>query len=199
MSRLIETISVRDGIALHLSDHQDRMDRSILELYGHENECSLKESLRVPSEFQTGWVKCRVVYGKNIEHVGWQSYHIRPVTSIELVHADDLDYSWKYEDRSVFDRLIRQADTDDVIIVKAGLVTDSSYANLLFRKGNDWFTPDTPLLAGTQRKRLIEAGKITIRTIRPADICQFDALKYINAMLDMEVSPEIPVQVIRRP
>lgn len=199
MSRLIETICVRDGIPLHLSDHQDRMDRSLMALYGLENKISLEKSLQVPSVFKSGWVKCRVAYGKNIEHVNWTPYHIRSVDSITLVHADDLEYSWKYKDRSVFERLIRQAGTDDVIVVKAGYITDSSYANLLFREDNEWFTPDTPLLPGTQRKRLIESGKVSIRPIRPGDISQFDALKYINAMLDLEVSPEIPTNVIRRP
>ena len=199
MSRLIETICVREGNIMHLSDHQERMDRSIMELFGRHNDSNLIDVLSIPTEFQTGWVKCRVVYGVKIEHVMWQPYQIRPVNSIGLVRADDLDYSYKYEDRNEFERLIKQAGTDDVIIVKAGWITDSSYANLLFRKANDWYTPMHPLLPGTQRKRLIESGQIKVRNISPDDLSEFDAIKYINAMMDMETSPVLPIGVIKEP
>jgi 4-amino-4-deoxychorismate lyase len=44
---------------------------------------------------------------------------------------------------------------DDIIIVRNGFVTDASYANLIFRKGDEWFTPATFLLAGTMRAFLL--------------------------------------------
>ena len=198
MSRWIETICVVDGVLLHLADHQERMDRTLEELCGIPNKIRIEDVLQVPSGFQSGRVKCRVVYHEEIVDISWQTYRIKPLSSIGLVRADHMDYSWKYEDRKEFDRLRELAGTDDIIVVKDGLITDSSYANLIFRQNGNWFTPSTPLLPGTQRHRLIEYGQIQVREIKPQDLETYEAFKYINAMLDIEFSPTLSMRLIRK-
>src|SRR5690606_5802083 len=197
MCRLIETICVRDGQILHLSDHQDRMERSIFHLFGSHSPPLLEEYLEVPLEFNTGWVKCRVLYDQAIREITWNAYQIRSISSIGLVYNDAVNYSWKFEDRSVFDQAIRAARTDDVIMIRDGYLTDASYANIILKSGSDWITPSTPLLPGTQRKRLLESRAIQAEPIRVRDLVHFEGIKYINAMLDIERSPEMPMETIR--
>lgn len=197
MCQFIETICVKRGKILHLADHQERMDRSIFYFYGKRTTPDLKSFLTTPEYAQKGWYKCRIEYGQEIEDITWEPYHIKEISSLSLVIADDINYSWKYTNRSIFKELIREAMTDDIIIVKNGYITDSSYANLLFRSDEDWVTPSTPLLKGTQRNRLLKAGVIKEQLISRNDLYKYDRIKWINAMLDMKDGPEWPMEIIK--
>ena len=197
MSRWIETIALKDGVLMHLSDHQERMDRTIRDMLGIENSIILEATLTPPAGLDHGLVKCRIVYDTVIHMINWEPYNIRDHGSIAIVHNNDLEYSTKKEDRSALENLIKKAQVDDVIIVQHGKVTDASYANLIFRKNQDWVTPSTPLLAGTMRNRLLRQGKIKESPVHVEDLMAFDGFKYINAMLDMENSPELSMQIIR--
>ena len=89
----------------------------------------------------------------------------------------------KYADRCLINTLFAQRGScDEIIIIKNGKVTDCSIGNLIFRQGEKWYTPDTPLLLGTQREKLLQEGKIQERTIFQEDIVNFDEIKIINAM-----------------
>ena len=89
----------------------------------------------------------------------------------------------KYSDRSLINKLFDQRGScDEIIIIKNGKVTDCSIGNLIFRQGKKWYTPDSPLLLGTQREKLLQEGKIQERTIFQEDIVNFDEIKIINAM-----------------
>jgi 4-amino-4-deoxychorismate lyase len=84
---------------------------------------------------------------------------------------------------------------DDILIVKRGHVTDCSFSNIIFRRGNHWYTPWSALLKGTQRQRLIEENKLIEEEIRLKDIRSFDTFKLINAMLE-DSGAELPVSNI---
>ena len=89
----------------------------------------------------------------------------------------------KYSDRSLINTLFARRDvSDEIIIIKNGKATDCSIGNLIFRQGKKWYTPDTPLLLGTQREKLLQEGKIQERTIFQEDIVNFDEIKIVNAM-----------------
>jgi 4-amino-4-deoxychorismate lyase len=79
----------------------------------------------------------------------------------------------------------------DVLIVKNGLITDTSFANIAFSDGNKWYTPDTPLLKGTQRAYYLAQGILTERRISPADLRGFTKARLINAMLDLNTGNDI--------
>ena len=88
-------------------------------------------------------------------------YHVRPVHSLQLVVQDDIDYRYKQADRRVLDEAFALRDTaDDVLIVRHGLLTDTSIANIALWDGCEWHTPAQPLLAGTQRRYLLDTGQI---------------------------------------
>ena len=86
---------------------------------------------------------------------------------------------------------------DEVIIVKDGYITDTSYTNLCFFDGTTWFTPDTPLLPGTMRQRLLDQGIIKEKSIPLSDLNKYQSISLINAMMDLGelVIPVSKIQV----
>ncbi len=186
MLRLVESIKVQDGVIHNLEHHQERMNLSVYKLTGENNRIFLSDELSVPAEFSAGLFKCRVVYTDRIELVEFIPYIRRDIRSLKLIHAD-IDYSCKYEDRSGLNSLFAQrGECDDILIIKDGLVTDSSSANIAFTDGQLWFTPAKPLLHGTKRSRLIAEKKLIERDITAAEIKRFTHASIINAMIDPE-------------
>lgn len=183
MLRLVESIKVQDGVIYNLEHHQERMDRSLYKLTGEKNRINLSDELNVPAENCTGIFKCRVVYRDHIELVEFVPYIRREIRTLKLIHAD-IDYPCKYEDRTGLNRLFAQrGGCDDILIIKNGLATDTSSANIAFTDGEAWFTPATPLLHGTKRNRLIAENKLIERDITAADIKNFTHASIINAMI----------------
>lgn len=185
MCRLFETIRVVDGEPRHLPYHEARMTAARRALLSLTGAVRLSPILSVPNDLRQGTVRCRVVYGRSIESVEFTPYTRRSVTSLALVHDETIDYGHKYLDRSALERLREsRGDADDVLIVRRGLVTDTSFSNIAFDDGTGWVTPAEPLLAGTARARLIAAGTLREATITPADLVRFRRAALVNAMLD---------------
>lgn len=184
MLRLVESIKIQDGEICNLQHHQERMDRSLFKHTGIKNRINLSDELTVPAEYFTGLYKCRVVYRDSIELVEFIPYLRRDIRSLKVIHAD-IDYSCKYENRSELNMLFAQrGECDDILIIKNGLVTDTSSANIAFTDGREWFTPAKPLLNGTKRSRLITEQKLIERDITAADIKKFTHASILNAMID---------------
>lgn len=185
MSLLFETIRISNGKARHLRWHEGRMNRARQELWNLSNPVILQELIQVPAEFRTGLVRCNVHYGPEIESVTFKIYEKKPICTLRLVKSDVIDYHVKYFDRSLLESLFAlRGDCDDIIIIKDGLITDTSMSNLIFFDGKTWVTPVKPLLKGTCRERLIFEGKITEAAIRPEDLYKSKGVKLINAMRD---------------
>ena len=68
-------------------------------------------------------------------------------------------------------------------MVKNGLLTDSYYANIALYKNGVWYSPKTPLLAGTQRSRLIQNEKLVLIDIAVSELFEFEKIKIFNAMI----------------
>lgn len=193
----IETIKVKNGKAFYLEDHQKRMEASVRFCFGADAPVpSLAASIRVPDGIGDRWYKCRVVYGKTIHSVEYEPYKIKTVKKLILREAPGISYNLKWRDRSALDQLKDNTEADDIIITQNGLITDGSFANLLFLKDGIWYTPDTPLLPGTQRARLLRDKKIVSKRISVNDLKAFEKVKWINAMLDMKDGPEWPIEII---
>jgi 4-amino-4-deoxychorismate lyase len=185
MSLLFETIRVSDGEPRHLPWHEMRMTRARLEVWNINKPIRLEEVIRVPGEYKTRLARCNVYYGPEIEAVTFKFYEKKPIRSLKIVNSDTIDYHAKYTDRSFLESLLSfRGDCDEIIIIKNGLVTDTSMSNLIFFDGAKWVTPATPLLAGTCRERLLFEGKITEAIIRPEEVHNYTGVKLINAMRD---------------
>ena len=94
------------------------------------------------------------------------------------------DYTYKSCDRSALNALFGQrAGADDVLIVRRGLITDTSIANIALWNGSRWETPEAPLLEGTMRAYLLDEGLITPCAIRPQDLPRYTRVRLFNAMI----------------
>jgi 4-amino-4-deoxychorismate lyase len=123
---------------------------------------------------------------------------VRHIRSLKLVYDDNISYSYKYTDRTNILRLFDlREECDDILIIKNGKVTDSSYANVIFRDFNGtWVTPATFLLHGTRRSNLLFNKLIREVDIGVSDLHLYTDLRLINAMLGIEDSESIPVSQI---
>lgn len=197
MSRLLlETIRCQDGQLDNLHYHQERLMRSRRELLGLQGGIRL-EDIHPPGEARQGLFKCRVIYAEKIETVEFLPYLFRPVNSLKLVDCGQLSYSYKFADRKAIDKLFRlRGRADDVLFLRRGLLTDTSYANIALFDGEKWFTPARPLLAGTRRAALIEAGLLLPDHIHAADLPHFRELRLINAMSRLEDERTVPLNHI---
>lgn len=192
MYPLFESIKIENGQAPHLSWHQERVNRSYPLLFGSNNPFLLEELLRIPAAVLEGLYKARFVYSDKEYYWEFHPYSPKKINRLKWVEANELEYSLKFQDRKALnDLLLGTGEKEEIIILKKGFVTDSSYSNLVFRSGESWYTSDTPLLEGTCRARLLSEEKITSIPIRKEDLAQFEAAKLINAMLDLEDTMEI--------
>ena len=184
MCRFFETIRITDGVAVNLAMHEQRMFETRNVFFGITVPVQLSEILHVPPVYFEGRVRCRLEYGKSIGIPEFSSYSMRKIESVEIVDAGDVSYDYKFSDRRALLDLKSRSCADEIIVSKNGFLTDSSFSNIVFYDGDHWITPDSFLLNGTARRRLLEAGLIRERCIRPCDIRNFSQLSFLNAMLD---------------
>ena len=192
MTLLLETIRISDGTPQNLSLHEERMNASRRKLLGSPGAISLAEHISVPNDCLTGVYRCRLIYEESIISIEFSPYRTAAIRTLKVVHADDIDYSLKYLDRTCLTSLIDREVADDVLIIKNGFVTDTSYSNIVFTDGRKWITPDTPLLQGTMREKLLLDGTIIEERITVDDLGRFTHFRLINAMLRFD-SPILPV------
>jgi 4-amino-4-deoxychorismate lyase len=187
MCRLVESIKVEGGQLIHIEWHNLRFNEARREAFGVEQAVNLQDLIVIPEGLSCEVYKCRVLYKQQIEAVEFVPYTPRMVKTLRLVDGGAIDYHLKGENRTELNRLLLQkGEADDILIVKDGCITDTSYANIAFFDGCQWFTPDTYLLNGTQRRRLLAEGFLTEARVTPADLVKYSMAKPINAMLDWE-------------
>ena len=186
MCQFVETICIQDGKARNLRYHIDRMNRTIRQFFPHLTSVTEADLLpQIPQE--SGLQKARVVYSaEGITERTFAPYALRTIQNIALVEDNDINYAWKSTDRTPLTRQREKAThADEVIIIKDGCVTDTSYTNLCFFDGHEWFTPDAPLLPGTMRQYLLDQGLIRPRRILATDIPHYQKVSLINAMMQL--------------
>lgn len=197
MCQLLETIKCAEGKLENLDYHQARFSLSRKIKFSADDEISLKKQIQIPDFAKTGLFRCRVIYGKQIDRIEFVPHVYRSVTTLRLIECDDIDYQFKYSDRKKLEAVFEKRDEcDDIIIVKNGWITDSFAANLVFFDGEKWVTPDKPLLAGTQRARLLSEGQITSASITKYDLKNFQKAGLINAMNNLENMPVVEISKI---
>jgi 4-amino-4-deoxychorismate lyase len=193
MSLLLESIKLVDGEFRNLFYHERRMNRALKFLCGVQEHFYLEEFLQHLDLPKQGLYKCRMVYDDVSRDIEFIPYEYKAINSLRVVEHDRVSYEFKYADRKVLNRLYElRRNSDDVLIVKRGLVTDSSYANIVFRRGKHWYTPWSALLKGTMRAQLLEKDLIQEEEIRVEDIKTFETFKLINAMWEFD-GPEMDV------
>lgn len=197
MFPLLESLKLKDGIIRNIEYHQARLNHSMKELFPGAGQIDLKREISIPDNCLSGIYKVRVLYGPTVGKIEIAPYNFRSVQSLKVVYHESIDYHLKYTERQILDELFAQrGNCDDIIIVKNGLVTDSFVANLLFFDGKRWVTPACPLLKGTKRQLLLDRGIISEMEISEDDISTFQKVGLINAMIDFDEMPVVPVDRI---
>lgn len=183
MCRYIETIRIEKGRLRNIAYHDRRMNEVRREVWRVDRSVSLETYIDAsPYEERT---RCRVTYGRDVESVEFFPYQIRPVHSLQLVRGGQIEYRRKRADRSELNALFAcRGEADDVLIVRGGLLTDTSIANIALGDGTGWYTPASPLLEGTQRACLLDAGMIRPLDIHADDLSRFQKIRLFNAMID---------------
>lgn len=186
MCRFIETIRIEHGRAHNLTRHEQRMEATCRHFGFQAPLAELNRICNHPT-LPRRLSKLRIVYGpEGIVEKSYTPYSIRKVDTLGLVDGFDIDYSYKFLNRNCINQLKDgNSHFDEIIIVRHGLITDTSYTNLAFFDGRTWFTPRTPLLPGTMRARLLEEGRLTLCDIRPSGLNVFSHVTLINAMLNL--------------
>ena len=195
---LLETIKCKDGRLFNMEFHQDRLNEAHEKLFPESSPLILSELLQVPEQYQKGLYRCRVLYAETIEKVEFLLHRFRVTESLMLVEDSSIDYALKYADRAQLKALFeKRAGCDDILIVKNDCITDSYTANPIFFDGKTWWAPDTPLLEGTQRAKLLSEGRISQCRIRVSDLPGFEKVGLINALQDMDDMPVVSIENIQ--
>ena len=197
MYPLVESIRIENGIVRNLDYHQRRLDRTFLHVYGEPAPFQLDKLIKFPPDLSTEKIKLRFLYNKTSFQYETQKYKPKNIKTLQIVEDNTIDYSCKQTDRRSIDRLLKtKAKCDDILIIKNGFITDTSSANIVFFNGNEWLTPDTPLLKGTCRERLLTEGRIKEVPIRLEELPIYSSFCLINAMVEGFDNP-IPIQNIK--
>lgn len=190
MNRYLETIKILDQKTYNLEYHQKRVDNTI-----GKGKLNLA-SIVVASQKEL--TRCRLVYDEHGEYsIEYIPYTKKDIRRLKLVFDDTIEYGRKYEDREHLNQLFSLKDgCDDVLIIKNGLVADTTIANIAFFDGDLWLTPKQPLLEGTMRAKLLEEKKIFPTQIYYKDIPKFKKIALMNAMVDFDIITQEKIEDI---
>lgn len=196
MFQFLETIKIKNNEIHDIEFHQKRVDRTFKDFYNSSSSLNLLESISINSNYNNIH-KCRFLYNENNYKIEFIPYSIKDIEKVKLVEDNSINYNYKFINRDNLNKLKNiNKEYDDIIIVKNGLITDSSYANLLFFNGSSWITPNSPLLAGTKREKLLNDKVIIEDKICINDLKSFSKFMFVNAMLDFDLNRALPIDII---
>ena len=198
MSQFFESICVKEGVAENLSFHQARVYKTLQSFDASQNNISLKAIVEQLTLSTLGLFKLRISYDLNGNHqVKLTPYQYKLINQFALVDIKGYRYDYKYENRDWINEALIQSGTDEIMMHENGFIKDCSYTNIVFYDGVNWYTPESPLLEGTQRAKLIQEGLILPKALHVKDIPSFVKFKCINAMMHWDTAVEYSVKLIK--
>lgn len=183
-----ETLKVKDGKILNLKYHQKRVDKT-RDFFGFKGKLELEEnSFNLP---QKGEFRLRIDYSKEIKSFTCKEFTCREFKEFRVLKSD-IEYDYKYANRDELDAL--KTDEKEIIIVKNGLITDTTIANIAIRVESDWLTPKTPLLKGTTRARLVDEGFLKCADLTLEDLEKAENFAIMNALIDFKIVKKASIE-----
>ena len=178
-----ETIKCDDFEIFNLEYHQKRVAKTIGKNF------DLQEYINPPTN---ELLRCKIVYNKDeILSVDYFPYQKRDIKSFKIVVDNGLDYSKKYINRDKIDELFLKKDScDEIIILKNGVVTDTSIANIAIYYENSWITSKNCLLRGTTRDRLINDRLLIEKDISVQMLKETTKIALMNAMIGFDIKED---------
>ncbi len=163
--------------------HNQRFNSSRSQLFQIEKQENLRDFIHIPSNMNSGVVKCRITYDQSILDVEFQQYRRKPIRSLQVIECN-FNYDFKFKDRSAINELYNhRMKCDDILMMKKGFITDTSYGNVSFTRNGSWYTPNKPLLKGIRRARLQSLGKLIPQSIHINDVSSYSHICIFNAMI----------------
>jgi 4-amino-4-deoxychorismate lyase len=187
MYLLLESIKVHQN-KIHAWDyHKQRIDRSMAICYHLKSHplIDIKNIQKYTDKLDSQTYKLRLLYNKESYRIEHHQYTLKPITSLRLVRADNIQYSEKYVERESLSKLYQQrGSADDILIIRNGMVTDTHYCNVALQQDGQWYTPKLPLLSGVMRQKLLDKKAIIPKDILVKDIPSYTHIRLFNAMVD---------------
>ncbi len=197
MSQFIESIKVEDTEIFLLDQHQKRVNETF-SYFGKEVSINIDEIFKSLKHDEDGLYKFKITYDLTGKYrTQMIPYAMSEIANFQLVENNSYDYSFKFEDRKELEKMKILSKAAEIIIVKNNHITDTSYSNLLFKKGKDWFTPKTYLLNGVQRQFLLKAKKIKEAEITLQNLSEYSHFQLINALNEADDSYSYPIDRIK--
>ena len=193
--RFIESLKVVGGEFMNIELHQQRIDISS-KIFSINKKIVLKD-INIPKSNNDLVQKCRILYSNDDLIISFSEYKQRKIESLKLVFDDSIDYSFKFEDRQQLNQLYdKREDCSDIIIVKNGHLTDTSFSNIILFDGENYFTPNSFLLNGTMRQELLRDKRIIEKEIKYDEISNYNRIILINALNSIEDNLSIKIENI---
>jgi 4-amino-4-deoxychorismate lyase len=185
MCRFVESIKLKDGVFYRLKLHQERVNKAFAACYPDEDPISIFQNLNQSVIPQDGTYKCRMIYDEDVQLLEFVPYERREINSLKLVETNMESSAYKLEDRTGFNAAFAQRGyCDDVLLVKKGLLMDTSYCNIALYDGENWVTPGVPLLYGVNRAELLVEGKLIEKDIAVSELKNYQKIALFNAMIE---------------
>lgn len=170
-----ETIKCEDYQVFHQEYHKARIANTI------GKNIDIQEYIYPPNQ---ELLKCKLTYNQDdILNIEFSPYKAKTINSIQIIYDDTIEYSKKYLNRECFEKYSNTNNSDEILIVKDGLLTDTSIANIALFINNRWITPKYPLLSGTTRSRLLYEGFLFEKDLTIKDLKSCEKFAVMNAMI----------------
>lgn len=175
-----ETLKIENGKILNLEQHNIRLNRTIYDIFDKKSDFNLSHFVKSPDDKT---YRCKVIYDENIQSIDFIPYKPRIFRSFKIIHSK-ICYPYKSVNRDELNELFTQKGVcDDIVIVKDGLICDTSIANIAIYDGIQWITPKKPLLFGTQRAKLLKDKLLIEKDIKVKDMKDTVRFAIINALI----------------
>lgn len=188
---LFETLAVNNGKFQQLTYHQARVNSSFTHFFKCDTTLNLAE-IPIPMEYSQGFYRCRIDYNTEGYQIGFYTYTPKKITRFACVNTENLDYQFKYSDRKRLEKL-KNLQSDEVIIINNGFVSDCTIGNLLFLKNGRWYSPMHYLLKGTQLAALLDQKQVELVAISAENLFDYEKIMLINALNPFDERRAIPI------
>jgi 4-amino-4-deoxychorismate lyase len=183
--KFLETIKIEKRHPKNIIYHNQRLNRTRRDFFGLKDEIDILDF--IPQVSDEKLYRLRLIYSKDVEKVELIPYKKRIPKSFRLINFEE-NYSYKFLDRTPLESLKRESiDVDEIILLKDGMLGDTTIANIALLIDGEWFTPACPILKGTTRARFLKEGLIKAKNLYPEDLKRAKKLALLNAMVEFLV------------
>jgi len=192
MYQFFETIKINRGFIHNLLLHEKRLNKTVIHHFNKKSNISLKNEITPP---QNGFFRCKIYYHETISNIEYIQQPTRVFKSFRLVCCDDINYEFKYANRSKLEELNSLKNScDDILIIKNSLLTDTTIANVAIFLNNCWITPKKPLFKGVMYQKLVKSGFLKRRNIKVRDIKKAQKIAIMNALVGFLVIDKFKIE-----